>query len=79
MSSSWLILIELMLSFIEAALRSGLPLPTGCLSFLHTNRESLEKSERAPYSFTRDGLKSFWRAAKKTEKKKTVSFSMFAR
>ena len=52
-----------MLSFIEAALRSGLPLPTGCLYFLHTNRESLEKSERAPYSFTRDGLKSFWRAA----------------
>ena len=77
MSSSWLILIELMLSFIEAALRSGLPLPTGCLSFLHTNRESLEKSERAPYSFTRDGLKSFWRAAAIT--KKTVSFSMFAR
>ena len=57
-----------MLSFIEAALRSGLPLPTGCLYFLHTNRESLEKSERAPYSFTRDGLKSLWRAAAITKK-----------
>lgn len=75
MSLSWLILIELMLSFIEVVLRSGFFLFIGCLYFLYMNRELLEKSERVLYLFMRDGLKFFWWVV--VIIKKIVLFLMF--